>query len=214
MHRHAPFSHSHRRMRQIAILLTLFLTVKAGATHWLTYYVYVERAYVQGPWARTNLLNGSGYRYLAPEVHEDLFGTIRDELVEKMLTRLQEDKPELYDWNYNMQIKGDTVYLEPGGSFVLNETIMNEVTATMTINSFAAVCFRFPGGEEVYTLEDLTLPYFDLVSSVSGDPPEVSEEPAQPNGNNTTTNPLVVWLILSVLTNLALLLFLIFKSRK
>jgi hypothetical protein len=231
-------------MKKIVILIAFIWTADAGATHWLTYYVYVETQYVQGPWARTGLLSGSDYRYLAPRIYEDLFGTIRDELAAKMLGRLKEEKPELYDWDYNLLIDGDTVCLEPVGPFKMSETVMNEVTATMTINSFAAVSFRLSGGTQLFTLADLTLPYFDLVrpqtnveataSPKAGDKATVSQqtseeatigpevngeaparaEPAPDIPVNNRNNSLIAWLLLSVLLNLTLLLFLILKSRK
>jgi hypothetical protein len=231
-------------MKKIVILLSFIWTADAGATHWLTYYVYVETEYVQGPWARTSLFTGRDYRYLAAKVHEDLFGTIRDELAIKMLGRLKEEKPELYDWDYNLLINGDTVCLEPVGPFTMNETLMNEVTATMTINSFAAVCFRWSGGRELFTLADLTLPYFDLVRPKAGgdatarpegngaanarqeavgeatvtpegnDESMVKGEPAPEIAGNNKSNPLIAWFLISVLFNLVLLLFLILKSRK
>ncbi len=201
-------------MKRLTILLTFFWTVEAHATHWLTYYVYVETEYLQGPWVRTGLISGSDYRYLAAKVHEDLFGAMKEDLALKMLERLGGEKPELYDWECEVRLNGDTICLEPQGAFDLNETVLNEVTATLTLNGFAAVCFTFGGKTETYSLADLTLPYFDLVQP-DGDHVTVDRE-AGPFGTDdiTVNNPLAVLLFLSVLLNLAFALFLIFKPRR
>ena len=214
-------------MNRFIILLLFFFSIKAGATHWLTYYVYVETEYVQGPWARTNLLARSDYKYLAPKVYEDLFGTMKEELAEKFMARLREEKPAVYDWDFEISLQGDTVCLEIQGSIDQQETVVNEVTATMILNSFDAVCFKDPGGAATYSLTDITLPLFDLVSLKKEEPPVMEDVMTQDEpGNEMTQNdiqddetsesksPLLIWFILSVVLNLILVTWIIFRPGK
>jgi hypothetical protein len=130
------------------------------------------------------------------------------------MERLREEKPATYDWDFQLSLFGDTVYLDMDGRIEQQETVMNEVTATMILNSFSAVCFQYPGKEETWTLVDLTLPLFDLVS--------VSEKDADDAGNSLTQNPgrgelkrpLTIWLVLSGLLNFILIAYLIFRTKK
>ena len=209
-------------MKELIILLTLFNSAEDASTHWFTYYIYIETEYVQGPWARTELLSHSGYRYLAPKVFEDLFGTMKEELAEKLLERLREEKPTLYDRVHKLTLHGDTVNLEIEGIVDRRETIMNEVTATMILNSFSAVRFRYANQEETMTLADLTLPLFDLVSLSEEDSNDAGMESGQDSGKvrigepvaSDSRNPLSHWLIVSVLFNVILILFIVFRAKK
>jgi hypothetical protein len=201
-------------MKKAIVLLVLFSSMEAGSTHWFTYYIFVETEYVQGPWSRTQLLSESGYRYLAPRVFEDLFGTMKEELAGKLLERLREEKPSVYDRNLVLSLRGDTVCLEINGNINRPETVMNEVTTTMILNSFSAVCFKYSDREVTWSLADLTLPYFDLVSApkivAGGSGKQLTADPA----TGDSRNPLAHWLILSVLLNLILILFIVFKAKK
>ncbi|MEQ9216957.1 MAG: hypothetical protein RLO17_02875 [Cyclobacteriaceae bacterium] len=152
-------------MKFIISLGILILSFFAYATHQLTYYVYYETSYAQGPWSRVDLLNQSGYQYLKAEAYNDLFGTIPDELVHKMLSRLKEKKPSYYNWTFDISLAGDSVTIASKETIANQETIKNEITATCTLNGFNTVTFNFPDQLETWTLDDLTLPYFDLVNS-------------------------------------------------
>lgn len=152
-------------MKKILFLLLLFVSINATATHWLSYYVYSETQYLQGPWARTEVLSQSDYRYLAPHYYQDLFGTVEEDLVNKMISRLKELKPEVYHWDYHLSIHKDTVRLHISEQPQHFETIQNEITATLLLNDFDAITFDINDHKETLTLEDLTLPYFDLVSA-------------------------------------------------
>jgi len=201
-------------MHRTIIALLLIISMRAGATHWLTYYIYLETEYVQGPWARTNLLARSDYKYLAPKVYEDLFGTMKEDLAEKFMDRLREEKPEVYDWDFQLSLHGDTVWLEYEAGIDHLETVMNEVTATMIMNSFDAVCFKDPDGAMTYALTDLTLPLFDLVSLSKKDAPENGKKRAMEHKASQSKNPLLIWLIVSVVLNLVLGLWIILRSER
>lgn len=162
------------KMRFPLVVLFLMMWSYVGAAHWMTYYVYHEAYYVQGPWSRTDLLRESGFRYLAAQQHEDLFGTERVQLVRKMLSRLQDQKPELYDWDYELEIRNDTAIIVPVVNVEPVETIKNEIIATLGVNGFKVVKFGKPGEEGIWTLQDLTLPFLDLVS-----PSETAESGSQ-----------------------------------
>lgn len=199
------------------VLLTFFLSITslcATATHELTYYVYSETEYVQGPWSRTDLLETSGFNYLAAEAYNDLFGSEYIDLVDKMLSRLKDKKPDLYKWNYTLSFQGDTVIIAAQEKIQSFETVMNEITATLTLNNFKAVTFRINGEQKTYTLNDLTLPYFDLISGQ----PEASASNEQlintPQAHESG-KPLKsqrVWLIISGILNIIFLGILIMKK--
>ncbi len=150
-------------MKKLICILILSQGIQAGATHWLTYHVYYETEYIQGPWSRSQILNQSGYHYLAVREYTDLFGTEQVDLAEKMISRLKELHPAAYEISYTLNINRDTVILEIDPADGTWDRIRNEVTATMTMNSFRAVCFRLPDTVVITTMADVTLPYFDLV---------------------------------------------------
>jgi hypothetical protein len=208
-------------VKAFLIIPVLMLSMEAGATHWLTYYVYLETEYLQGPWNRAGLLSKSGYRYLSPKQFEDLFGTESCDLAEKMLSRLSEENPDDYNWEYMLSCQADTVILEPLGEVQNRITVINEVTATMVLNSFKAVCFRFGDHTVTCSLKDLTLPYLDLVAPVNtaqkderGTCDSGAEDTAAQEVNDPARgNRWLTWLILSLVLNLALSVYLIIKSR-
>jgi hypothetical protein len=84
----------------------------------------------------------------------------------------------------------------------------------MIMNSFAAVCFKDPGGARTYTLTDLTLPLFDLVSLSKKDAPENGKKRAMEHKASQSKNPLLIWLIVSVVLNLVLGLWIILRSER
>lgn len=199
------------------ILLTfcLFTTsLYATATHELTYFIYSETEYMQGPWSRTDLLETSNFKFLSAEAYEDLFGSGDADLVNKMLFRLKEKKPDVYNWDYTLSFQGDTVIITPQKTIQSFEIVMNEVTATLTLNRFKAVSFHINGQQKTYTLKDLTLPYFDLVSGqpevIIPDDKETSttefKDPVKPLKSQR------VWLIISGILNVIFLGILIMKK--
>ncbi len=199
------------------ILLAFFLSItslQATATHELTYFVYSEAEYIQGPWLRTDLLETSGFKFLSAEVYEDLFGSGDEAFVNKVLSRLKEKKPDLYKWDYTLSVQGDTVVITSQKTIQSFETVMNEITATLTLNRFKAVTFRIDGEQKTYTLGDLTLPYFDLVSGQS----EAIVSDNQTASSTEIKEPIKplksqrVWLIISGILNVVFLGILIMKK--
>ncbi|MGW8315976.1 MAG: hypothetical protein ACWGNV_10275 [Bacteroidales bacterium] len=215
-------------MKKIFTILLLLQVLEAGATHWLTYYVYVETEYAQGPWSRTRILGQSDYRYLAAREYTDLFGTEPVDLVQKMLQRLGENRPGDYHWKYELELKEDTVQFITDRLPEAWGSVRNELTATMILNGFRAVEFTTPDTTIVGTLGDLTLPYFDLVPpkrnragpeagmghGEPASPVVVSPDTVQNKEEAAARNPLAAWLVFSILLNLILGISLILKFRK
>ena len=217
-------------MKITLTILSLIISLNANATHWLTYYVYFETEYIQGTWTRTDILEKSEYKYLAPEAFEDLFGSEDKDLINKLISRLKEKKPNTYNWNYDLTIQNDTVILTPKRKIEQLETVKNEITATLILNNFNAVTFDFEDTQETLTLADLTLPYFDLIETEKKDIKEVEMAEAMTTDKTEAEklietrqtkempakddNSLTILLIISSILNLGLIGLLIFKRRK
>ncbi len=225
-------------MKELLFLLFLFIAINADATHWLSYYVYSETQYMQGPWSRTEILNQSNYRYLAPHYYKDLFGTVDEDLINKMISRLKDLKPEVYSWDYHLSTQEDTVKLYISEQPEHFETIQNEITATLVLNDFEAVTFDINDRQETLTIDDLTLPYFDLVSANKKQMQKNDISPAdqgdEKNGRGevkffidtmetqkaesecialNNKKSLLPWLILSVIANIILIVFLVIRRK-
>ncbi|MBK6731572.1 MAG: hypothetical protein IPG60_11660 [Bacteroidetes bacterium] len=97
--------------------------------------MYYETEYVQGPWNRADDLINSNYKYLTPVKYDDAFGTVIAEIVNKMLSCLNENNPENYNWSYSLIVEGDTVILTPKEKIMNWETVKNEITATFIITT-------------------------------------------------------------------------------
>ena len=205
-------------MKRILTMLSLIVGLSASATHSLTYYIYYETEYIQGPWSRIDLLEESEYKYLDSQSFEDLFGSENTDLVNKMLSRLKDKKPEIYDWPYQITFQHDTVILALEEDIESLETIKNEITATLIFNNFKAVVFRINDKQETWTIKNLTLPYLDLVS---GNQKASKQIEKQIQSNKTTTkepknkeeNPLTTWLIISCLINVVVIILWVLRSR-
>lgn len=212
-----------QKLKGLLTLLTLIVSINANATHTLTYYVYYETEYVQGPWSRADDLINSNYKYLTPVKYDDAFGTVITELVNKMLSRLKENNPEFYNWTYNLNVNGDTVVISPKEKITHWETVKNEITATLTLNNFKAVIFQLEDGDKTLTINDITIPFLDLVKN----PTEIIETTAtdtveiniQTNkevsdvNSGQQKNPFLIWLIISGIINLVLIGRLILTKR-
>lgn len=219
-------------MKKIITLLMLTICFCTNATHQLTYIVYFETEYIQGPWSRLDLLVESDYKYLEAQSFEDSFGSIKADMVNKMISRLKDDKPDIYNWTYELSIEGDTVILTPNGQIKEIETIKNEITATLTHNNFSAVIFYFGEKKEVLTIDDLSLPYFDLVTKQQNKSEAKIQEVTIDTIYNIDTvqsqkvnikpcedkeqedNLLSIWLIISGILNIGLIGFLMMKNKK
>jgi hypothetical protein len=206
-------------MKVLLTFLTLTISLNSFATEWLTYYVYFETEYPQGTWTRTNILEQSNYKYLTVEAYEDLFGSRNEQLVDKFLSRLKTKKPDLYQRKYDLTFQGDTVVITTKENPKNIETIKNEIIATLIFNNFKAVQFNFGGKSETLTNNDLTVPYFDLVSKQTSQTTNTTkmEESSEQNESiepTETKNPLTTWLIVSIIFNLALFVLLTMKQFK
>lgn len=204
-------------MKGFFTILTLTISLNSFATEWLTYYVYFETEYIQGTWTRTDILEQSNYKYLTVEAYEDLFGSTDEQLVQKFLSRLKDKKPDLYKWTYNLTFQGDTVVITTKEQPQNVKTIKNEIIATLTFNNFKAVTFNFGDTSETLTNNDLTLPYFDLISKQITQTTDTikKQEPIEQNQTvepTKTKNPLTTWLIISIIFNFGLLGFLTMKK--
>lgn len=218
-------THSENTLIKVLLaFVALSISMEVGATHLNIYYVYHETDYVQGSWRRAELLDAYGYRYLAPQQHEDYFGTVRSDLVHKLLGRLSAQKPEVYDWPYNLTIDGNTVVVASDAAIPALETVQNEITATLVLNNFEAVRFQLGGKQETWTLDSLTLPFLDLVTRLAAQPATSVDAPspapiadamedAPPQQTyNPRRNPLMAWLMASGILNLIFMVFWI-RSR-
>lgn len=206
-------------MRILLTFLTLTISLSSFATEWLTYYVYFETEYIQGPWKRLDIIEQSNYKYLTVEAYEDLFGSEDEQLVQKFLSRLKDKKPDLYKWSYDLSFLGDTVVITTKEQPKNIETIKNEITATLTFNNFKAVQFNIGGKSETLTNNDLTIPYFDLVSKQDTQTNNTSKLEEISEKNETiepteTKNPLTIWLIISIIFNLGLFVLWTMKRLK
>lgn len=208
-------------IRNYLITILLFLCVNAQATHSLTYYVYLETEYLQGPWSRTDILESSGYKYLAPKQYVNLFGSVREDMVNTMIANLRENKPELYKWEYTVKVFNDTVLLTINEEIGQIETIKNEITSTLTLNSFSVVTFEFPTSTETLSIDDIKIPYLDLVVN---DPKQIKKKQVlvdtEPEKQHEDIEELEEqtgfsnWFILSIGLNILLICFLLYRIMK
>lgn len=194
--------------------LFLIFSIKSQAAHWFTYYIYFETEYIQGPWSKTHLLNQSNYKYLTVEKHNQLLGTEDEDLVETLISTLREIKPDLYNWEYDLKINKNTVEITASQIVENIETVKNELIATILFNNFETLKFNYNGKSEILTLNDLTLPYFDLVNVQNNEKKSVEEKNNLKENveveieKNANTNSLIYWLIASILLNLGFVVYL------
>ncbi|HUM45332.1 MAG TPA: hypothetical protein PLD84_00295, partial [Chitinophagales bacterium] len=209
-------------MKQLLILVFIFLAAQnCLATEWLLYYVYVQTDYVQGPWKRTNILDKSGsYLYLHPEQFEELFGTEKTDLAIAILNHLKKASPERYTFNPVLSLSEDTVVIQTTEAIADFDAVKNELTASFTLNNFPAVKIIRGNHAALYQLEDISIPYMDLVfpqdSSVQAEttaiqkPDSADMQPSTPKSTKTISgdhsmNPSPIWLIISTFINIILL---------
>lgn len=208
-------------MKNLITLFVLIISINTQASHWFTYYVYHEVEYLQGPWSRANLLDDSNYIYLTVEQHESLLGTEDSDLVDTLISKLKEKKPDLYNWTYELKIDKDLVEISTEDE-VDFEAIKNELIATILFNNFEKLKFDYNGQSETLTLDDLTLPYFDLVTNPiqteTTDEPLIEQEEITENqpieNKEEKRNTLVFWLMASVLLNIGILGFWLMRKKK
>ena len=216
--------------RILPILFFLTIAQNCFATEWAWYYVYVQTEYVQGPWTRTTVFDKfENYKYLSAKPCEDLFGSESIDMVTAILGHLQKESehPALYKFKYDLSVVADTVVIKTGGAIPDFNEIKNELIASFTLNSFAAVRFIQGGKTTMYKLEDISIPYMDLVAGAR-EQSVTTEKRAEVEIQQTDTatittrpqvsrdkdqgNPLFFWLILSAIINLLLIVLLVRKK--
>lgn len=207
-------------MKYLISLIIFAFCIKAQAAHWFTFYVYYETEYVQGPWSKAYILDGSNYKYLTVEKHEKLLGTVDEDLVDTLISTLREIKPDLYNWEYDLKIDQNVVEITAIGFIENQQTIKNELIATILLNNFETLKLNYNGKSENLTLNDITLPYFDLVSHQMNEetPVETINSEENPDVQNIandsdTKNNLIYWLIASVLLNFGIITYVLFKKK-
>src|SRR5690625_6383144 len=98
-----------------------------------------------------------------------------------------------------------------------HKTIKNELIATILLNNFDQLKLNYNQKSETLTLEDLTLPYMDLVfyqSQEDADETSTVEEilEAREETSSDESSSLNYWLIASVILNIAFIGF--FRSEE
>lgn len=207
------------------LLLAPVMAKDVFATEWATYYIYVQKDYLQGPWKRADWLGQlDSYQYLHPQQFEELFGSEPISLASSIFSHLREETPERYAFQSTLTISGDTVIIQTPGSVADFDAVKNELTASFVLNNFSVVKIIRQGKAALYGLKDITVPYMDLVfpggketllfrpDSITADT-AASGAPAQPAVKGQPGNKLSAGLIVSVIMNI-LLAALLLRKRK
>ena len=199
------------------VVVFYLVSLNVCATHYLGFYVYVERQYSQGPWERVNLFSNQENKFLEPHFHEDLLGSLNEDMVKTLLGHLKEHSPELYQWKYDLKINEDTVWINTLGRMDDFERVVNEITATLALNGFKTVCFSKMPLPNVFTIKNVSIPYFDLVRNnrlvEDAEIPEVKlSNVSEIKGVEDEKNKFSLGLIISVILNVAFFVVLVFRS--
>lgn len=216
------------KMKTFLTILTLFFYLNANATTDRTYFVYFEKLYIQGSVIDDN--TGCYDYYLEPKSFNYIYGT-DDELINKIISRLRKDKPEVYDWTYSLTMKietkdGDTyqtntVIIKPKKKIKDWTTVKNEITASLIFSGYEVI-FDFGNTKKTLTLDDLTLPYFDLVKPPKKGvkknvPPKIGRSKTKKikeKSSKGKTKLTVLLIIFSAILNIELIALLIFLRKK
>lgn len=210
-------------IKKTFILFLLFFAFNANATHWLTYYVYHETEYDQGPWIGVAIIENTNYKYLVPVAYSEMFGSENIEIAKKIVFRLKEKKPEIYNFEYEIAEKENEITLTIKEEIKENQIVKNEIITSLINNGFTKVIFRFLNKEEVCTIKNVTLPYFKLQYNKNKASNSIktlfsinkNKKTLKTNKNNLRkedTNRF--WFVLSLLFNILLILLIFVKKRK
>jgi hypothetical protein len=220
--------HNHAlRMKKLflAILLSFAIGQKSFATEWLTYYIYIQKDYLQGPWTRAELLGKSNYEYLHPKQFEELFGSESISLANAILDHLRAETPERYAFRSTLALSADTVVIQTPDDIEGFDAVKNELAASFILNHFSAVKIIRRGKAALYGLKDITVPYMDLVlPGETAIPPrqkpdsiqagiQAPAKPVQAIPQEKTGNKIAPWLILSLLVNLVVAILLLRRKK-
>lgn len=214
-------------MKKAVFFLLFFFIVaqKSVATEWLTYYVYVQKEYLQGPWKRADLLGQDSYAYLHAQQYEELFGSEPVSLANAILKHLREETPERYTFQSTLVATGDTVVIQTRDTITDFEAVRNELVASLLLNNFSTVKIIQPGSAAFYGLQDISVPYMDLVFPSGREVPlmqspdslqsdiNTSARQSPPAAGKSPGNKLSLWLILSVIINILLVVLLLRKRN-
>lgn len=150
----------------------VFLAGVSHATHTLWYYVYFQTEFVQGPWTGTDILS-QGYMYLEPKLFViENAGSDPVIVPAEALDKLRENAPKLYGWDYKLEAAGDTLLISSVQAISDFGQVKNEVITTMTHLGFPLVRFKTADLDQVFSQQDVDLPFFELVGKQN--PPPVA----------------------------------------
>ena len=210
------------------IATILLLTIKLGsfATEWDLYYIYIQRDYIEGTWLRADLLDKSDYKYLHPKQFGGYYGMQGDGLAEDIVTHLKEETPNRYKFQYNISVLKDTVIINTTDSIADFDAVKNELTASFIMNNFNTVTIIQKGKALSFHLEDISVPYMDLVfpkkimPADEEDIDSLQKDSVKIINNETLAsskkydNKILIGLIISIIGNLILGGLLLGKKRK
>ncbi len=203
----------------------VFLAGVSHATHTLWYYVYFQAEFIQGPWTGAELLPESSL-YLEPKqfVIENA-GSDPVLVPTYALEKLRENAPKQNAWEYEIEAAGDTLLIVTRQTITDFRRVKNEVIATMTHIGFPLVRFKTPDVDQVFSLQDVDLPFFELVekqvqapvvSSVPADTARTAAPPVPPPPAGNPHSHWPDWLVYGLFgLNAALIAWLILgRARK
>jgi hypothetical protein len=214
--------------RLLSIIFFTIIGQSAFAKDWFSYYIYIQKEYIQGPWLRTDILDKTGnYTYLQPKQFEELFSISGDgqEIADAILAHLKKETPGRYKFKYTLSISKDTVIIKTQDTISDFEAVKNELTASFTLNSFSAVKITQCSKAKIFLLKDITVPYMDLIF-----PNQIAIQMSQSQDslqkdtltsalktetliNEQSENKVSIWLIISLTINLVLT-FVLLRRRK
>jgi hypothetical protein len=215
--------------RILVVFLFLICSKNIFATEILSYYIYIQTEYSQGPWLRTDVLDKLGsYNYLYIKEFEELFGSEKIDVANSIFMHLKKEteSPKLYKFKCDLSLLSDTVIIQTKDSVSNFILIKDELIASFIFNNFIAVKMIVNGQATIYSLKDISIPYFDLVYHTNN----ILQKNKQNNLSkiydttiqvkeienkvfNYTGNKFQIWFFISLLFNL-ILVFLFIRIRK
>jgi len=207
-------------MKALFLVLLTFFTSNCFATFWITFPVYTQTTYLQGSWSRLDMLGNSNYEYLQIHEFEDLMGSGDGILIESIFLRLKELKPDAYTWNYKYSISNDSITITALKEVMNPEIANNEIALSFLMNSFSYVSIVLNDRERAFTIDSISLPYLDLVTSKKETKVEdtISIEKEKQDSDiqiktiHKTSYPF--WIYISILLNVGLIAAFIFFRKK
>lgn len=208
----------------VTFFLFIIIHCNAFATEWNLYYIYIQKDYVEGTWLRADLLDKSDYKYLHPKQFGGYYGMLGDGLAEDIVNHLRGETPERYKFKYTISCVKDTVLISTTDSIADFDAVKNELTASLIMNNFSTVRIIQKGKASSFHLEDISVPYMDLVfpekmrSVIKEDTDSVQRDSTKMIDNisistKSQDNKILVALIISLIGNV-ILIGLLLRNRK